>query len=250
MLTLSAKIRKETKRQVRTLRLKDIIPAVLYGPKLKKTQVLALDYKAFEKVYKEAGESSLVSLEIEGEGPKGPRPQFEGGANGAGRKRLVLIHEIQKDPITDKISHVDFYQAPLEEKIVVKIPIVLEGISPAVKELGGTLVKYISETEVKALPQNLPKEIKINVEPLKTFQDNILIKDLKLSSGVEILRQADEIVASVLPPEKVEEELEKPIEEKVEEIEKVEKEKKEEEIEEKEQTNGVKVKDEKPKEKK
>lgn len=222
MLSLSAKVRKDFRKKVKNSRQKDILPAVLYGPKIKKTESLEIDYKAFEKVYESAGESSLILLEIEEEGKKIP----------------VLIHELQKDPITSKIFHVDFYQVSLEEKTVVKIPIVLEGVSLAVKELGGTLVKYISETEVKALPQNLPKEIKANAEVLKTFEDNILIKDLKLQDGVEILRRPDEIVASVLPPEKVEEELEKPIEEKVEEVEKVgEKEKimeEEEKIEEKE----------------
>ncbi len=227
MLSLSAKIRKETGKKVKTLRQKNILPAVLYGPKIKKALPLELDYSLFEKVFKEAGESSLISLEIENDS----------------KKNLVLIHEIQRDALNNKISHVDFYQVPLEEKIVVKIPIVLEGSSPAVKELGGTLIRYISETEVKALPQNLPKEIKINVESLNTFEDNILIKDLKLPVGVEILRHPDEIVASVLPPEKVEEELEKPIEEKVEEVEKVEKEKKEEEVEQKEEP-GPKTKNE------
>jgi len=206
MLSLSAKARKDFGKKVRILRQKDILPAVLYGPKIKKTQSLEIDYKAFEKVYKTAGESSLISLEIEGEDKKIP----------------VLIHEIQKNRLTGKISHIDFYQPSLEEKTVVKIPIVLEGTSPAVKESGGTLVKYISEVDVKALPQNLPKEIKINVENLNTFEDNILIKDLKLPEGVEILRNSNDIVASVLPPEKVEEELEKPIEENVEEVKKVE----------------------------
>lgn len=217
MLSLSAKTRKDLGKKVKKLRQKDILPAILYGPKLKKSQPLELDYKVFEKIYKEAGESSLISLEIEEDNKKIP----------------VLIHEIQRDPLTDKISHVDFYQASLEEKTTVKIPIVLEGNSLAVKESGGTLVKYISEVEVRALPQKLPKEIKVNVEALKTFEDNILIKDLKIPEGVEILRSGDDIVASVLPPEKVEEELEKPIEEKVEEVEKVgEKAKEEEKIEE------------------
>jgi len=229
MLNLSVKVRKDFKRKVKNLRQKDILPAVLYGPKIKKTESLEMNYKAFEKIYESAGESSLITLEIEGEGKKIP----------------VLIHDFQKDPITDKISHVDFYQVSLEEKTVVKIPIVLEGNSPAVKDLGGTLVKYISEAEVKALPQNLPKEIKISVESLKTFEDNILIGDLKVPEGVEILREAHDIVASVLPPEKVEEELEKPIEEKVEEIEKVGEKEKMEKEEEKETEQIVEEKNEK-----
>jgi len=215
MLSLSAKIRKDLGRKVRVLRKKGIIPAVLYGPKLKETQPLEIDLKEFEKVYEAAGESSLISLEVEG------------------KRFPVLIHEIQLAPLTGKPIHVDFYQPSLEEEVEVTVPIVFEGEALAVKDLGGTLVKNIQEVEVKALPQNLPHEIKVNVEKLKTFEDNILIKDLILPQGVKIMRDLDEIVAQVSPPAKVEEELAKPIEEKIEEVEKVEekKEKEEEEME-------------------
>ncbi|RLI18237.1 50S ribosomal protein L25, partial [Candidatus Bathyarchaeota archaeon] len=104
-----------------------------------------------------------------------------------------------------------------------------------VKELGGTLVKNISEIEIKALPQDLPHEIEVNVEGLKTFDDAILVKDLNVSEGVEILKEPQDVVAFVAEPEKVEEELEKPIEEKVEEVAKVEEKEKEEAEEEKEE---------------
>jgi len=93
---------------------------------------------------------------------------------------------------------------------------------------------------VRALPQNLPHDIKVSVETLKTFEDSIAIKDLKVPEGVKILKDSEEIIVLVTPPEKVEEELEKPVEEKVEEVEKVgkkEKEEKEEE-EEKEETRS------------
>ena len=170
-----------------------------------------MDEKHFEKIYKEAGESSLISLEIEN------------------KKFLVLIHEVQLDSLSGKPIHVDFYQPSLEEEVEVTVPLVFEGESLAVKDLGGTMVKNISEIEVKALPQNLPHEIKLNIDKLKTFDDNILIKDLVLSKGVKILRDSKDIIVSVFPPEKVEEELEKPIEEKIEKIEKVEEKKEEKE---------------------
>jgi len=213
MLILSAKIRQISGKKTKALKEKGLLPAVVYGPKIK-TLPLELDYKSFEKVYKEAGESSLISLEIEKEKEKPP----------------VLIHEIQRDPLSDKIIHVDFYQVPLTKEVEAKVPLIFEGEPPAVKELGGTLVKNISELEVKSLPQNLPKEIKVEVLKLKTFEDHILIKDLKLPKEVKVLKDPEEIVASVTLPEKVEEELEKPIEEKVEEVEKVEKKKEEEEV--------------------
>lgn len=210
MITLSAKIRKDLRRKVKDLRKKGILPAVLYGPTIKGAQNLELDAKTFEKVYNEAGESSLINLEID-----------------AGKKLPVIIHDIQKDPLTGEFIHVDFYQPNLDEEMVAKVPIVFEGNSRAVKELEGTLVKNISEVEVKALPHKLPKEIKVDIGKLENFDDHILIRDLILPEGVKLLKDPEEIVALVTPPEKVEEELAKPIEEKVEDVEKVEEEKKE-----------------------
>lgn len=205
MLSFSAKIRKDLGKKVKTLRKKGVIPAVLYGPEIKNLP-LEVDLKEFEKIYKEAGESSLVSLEVERK-----KKRFQ-----------VLIHDVERDPLTLKPLHVDFYQPKLKEKVEATVPLVFEGKSKAVEEMKGTLVKNISEVEVKALPRDLPKEIKVNIESLKTFEDNILISDLELSETVEVLKDPGEVVALVAPPEKVEEELEKPIEEKIEEVEKVE----------------------------
>jgi len=215
MLTLSSKIRKDIGKKVRNLRREGAIPAILYGPGIKNLP-LEVDFKKFEKIYKEAGESSLVSLEIEEK-----KKRFQ-----------VLIHEVERDPLTLKPLHIDFYQPRLKEKVEAMVPLVFEGKSKAVEEMKGTLVKNISEVEVKALPLNLPKEIKVNIESLKTFEETILIRDLELPETVEVLKDPGEVVVQVLPPEKVEEELEKPIEEKIEEVEKVEEkeEKKEEEI--------------------
>ena len=211
MVSISAKIRKEIRREVKALRKEEFLPAVLYGPKIKNLN-LQLGLKEFEKIYKQAGESSLISLNIEGQK----------------EKFLVLIHDIQFAPITGNPIHVDFYQPPLKEEIEVTVSIVLEGESVAVKSLGGTLVRNITEIEVKALPQNLPKEIKVNIDKLKTFEDYISISDLQLPQGIKVQRDAKEILISVSPPEKVEEE--KPVEEKeAEEAEKKEKAVKEEE---------------------
>jgi large subunit ribosomal protein L25 len=141
-----------------------------------------------------------------------------------------LIHEIENDPLTLKPIHIDFYQPRLKEEVEALVPLIFDGESKAVKELGGTLVKNISEVKVKALPLNLPKEIRVSIEKLKTLEDEIFISDLKLPEGVKILKDPKEIVAFAAPPEKVEEELAKPVEEKVEEVEKVVEKKEEEEI--------------------
>lgn len=209
MINITAKIRKELGKKVKNLRKKGILPGVLYGPKIE-TLSLEIDLKEFEKVYQAAGESSLIQLSV------------------GQKKFLVLIHAVEIDALSQKPIHVDFYQPKLDEEITATIPLVFEGEPQACKDLGGTLVRNIHEVEVRALPQNLPHEIRVNIEKLKTFEDNILIKDLVLPKEVKILKEPEETVALVTPPEKIEEELEKPVEEKVEEVEKVEEEKKEE----------------------
>ena len=214
MLSLSAKTRQTIGKKVKNLREQGLLPAVLYGPK-RKNLFLKVDLKEFEKIYKEVGESTLFSLEIPEKKLKAP----------------VLIYSVQFDPITDLPIHIDFLQPSLEKEIETEVPLVFEGESRAIENFEGTLVKNISAVKVKALPQNLPREIKVNIESLETLEDEILIKDLKVPPNVKILRKSEEIVANVSPPEKVEEEIEKPIEEKVDEVERVE-EKKEEEKEE------------------
>jgi len=205
MIVLSAQKREKTNKKQRD---KNFIPAVLYGPKIK-NESIQVDKEEFSRVFEQAGESTLVSLDLEG------------------KKFLVLIYEVQKDPLNNEVIHIDFYQPDLKKKVETNVPLVFEGEAPAVKDLGGTLVKEIQELEIKAFPQNLPHEIKVNVDVLKTFEDEILIKDIKAPEGVEILNEPEAVVALVLPPEKVEEELKEPIEEKVEEVEKAEEEKEE-----------------------
>ena len=213
MISLSAKIRKETGRKTNALRESGRIPAVVYGHKIKNV-LLDIDYKEFQKVYNKAGVNSLIGIDVEGEK----------------EKKIVLVHDFQRDPISDKFIHIDFFETSAKEEVEVKIPIILEGTSLAVKDLGGTLIKNIAELHVKALPQNLPHEIRISIDGLKTFADHILVKDLPLPKDVKVLAKPEEIVVSVAQPAKVEEELAKEIEEKVEDVEKVVKEKKTEDV--------------------
>lgn len=214
MLTLYASLRTLKGKKTEQLRRTGLIPAVLYGPEMKPIN-LQVNAKEFKKIYQEAGESSLIELSVERES----------------KKTIVLISEVQRDPLSEEIIHVDFFAPRLTEKIEAKVPLVFEGSSPAVSELGGTLVKNIQELEIKALPQNLPREIVVSIETLRTFDDRIRIKDLPIeNSSVEIVGHSqDDIVAQVVAPEKIEEELAKPIEEKPEEVERVQKPKKEKE---------------------
>ena len=209
MISLNAKIRKEVGKKTKVLKNAGKIPAVVYGHGIKNIS-LEVNSEEFRKLFEKTGESSLVNLKIEAET----------------KERPVLIHDIQRDPVNDKVIHVDFYQASLKEEAEVSVPLIFEGVSAAVKDLGGTLIREAQEIKVKALPQNLPHDIKVDISSLVTYGDEILVKDLIVPAGVKIMKDAKDMVAKAVPPAKVEEDLEKPLEEKVEDVEKVEKEKK------------------------
>jgi large subunit ribosomal protein L25 len=213
MLSLKASERKILGRDVRTLREKGEIPAVLYGPGSAPAALVVVK-KEFDGVYRVAGETSLVQLEV------------------AGNTTPVLIRGVQLHPLSGNAIHIDFYQPRLDVKIKIQVPLHLEGEAPAVKDFEGTLIQNMHEVEVLALPQDLPSEIVVDVSVLKTLEDHILVENLLVHSNVEILAEKDWIVAHVVPPENVEEELAKPVEEEaaaVAGVEKVE-EKKEEEV--------------------
>ena len=201
---LKVKVREVLGRKVKTLRKKGIIPAVVYGLKAKSIP-LEIDYSEFEKVYKEAGESTVIKLKTGKE------------------SKNVLIYDVAMDSVSDKFIHVDFYEVRMDKPITAVVPLVFEGEAPAVKNLEGVLVKNITEIEVEALPANLPHEIKVDISVLKTFDDLIHIKDLKIPDGVKISINPDEIVALVSPPRSDEElkSLEEKVEEKIEEVAKV-----------------------------
>ncbi|MCP6726738.1 MAG: 50S ribosomal protein L25 [Patescibacteria group bacterium] len=219
METLSVQKRDIVKKKLNVLRKQGFIPAILYGPKLE-PMVLSVEQKQFDKVYAQAGASSLISVELDG-------TEFPS-----------LIHEVQKDPLSGIPVHVDFYQPDLTKEIEVTVPLVFEGEAPGVKELGGTLLRNIQEIAVTALPQNLPHEIVVLVQGLKTFEDRILVKDIVVSNDITISRDPEDLVAQVIPAEDVEAELEVPIEEDVASVEGAEKKEEETESEEEAKEEG------------
>ncbi len=188
----SIKVKKRTKEEKsKKVREEGQIPAVLYGPEIGNI-LLKIDLKDFKKIYKDAGETTLISLELDD-----------------GKKYEALIHDWDTNPVTGEFIHVDFFQPSLKEETEVDVPIKLVGESPAVKSLGGILVKEMTEIKVKGLPQELPHEIEVDISNLKNIDDEIKISDLKVPEGIKILRKEDEVVALVVAPRKEEEAVEK-----------------------------------------
>lgn len=162
-----------------TIRRAGGLPAIVYGKEVQPIPVL-VDAKNFSQVYRQAGESSLVNLIIPGEGEK-----------------LILFKEPQHDPRTGEIIHVDLYQIKLGEKIRTDVPLVFEGEAPAVEEFEGVLVTNKDKLEIECLPSNLPREIKVDLGTLAQIDDTILVKDLKLPAGVEILDDPEDSIVVI-----------------------------------------------------
>lgn len=178
MLTLKTEARENKKAANEALRNEGKIPAVFYGAK-QETTPIAISAGDFLRVWNEAGESTIITLET---------------ANG---KLDTLIHEVQFNPVTDEPVHADFYVVDKDKEIYVEVPLEFEGVAPAVKELGGILVKVMHELEVKTRPQDLPHNIVIDISVLKDMDSHISVKDITLPNGVVATANPDEIVAAV-----------------------------------------------------
>ena len=178
------------------------IPAIIYGKNYKNVN-LSLDEITFNRIYKEAGSSNLIDLDFNGESTK------------------VLVHDIQLDPVSDKILHVDFLKIDMKEKIKTEIPIEFIGETPLVIEQEGSLITNKDSVEVECLPNDLVDHIKVDISVLTEFEQNIKVSDIKAPQGIEILADPEEVVVLVQPP-RSDEELEALEEEVVEDVEAVE----------------------------
>jgi large subunit ribosomal protein L25 len=164
------------------------MPAVFYGKKEKSTPV-SIPMADFLKVWKQAGETTIVNL-------KGDGVDVE-----------ALIHEIDLDPITEQPRHADFYVFEKGHKLEVDIPLEFVGVAPAVKDLGGILIKVLHELKIEAMPKDLPHKIEVDVSSLATFDSQILAGSIALPAGVTLVDSASEVVALVAMPKEEKEEV-------------------------------------------
>ncbi len=165
-------------KQVKKLRREGLLPANIYGKELASTAV-QVTYPEFDAVFKEVGETGLVDVMLDGE------------------RRPVLIKNIQWNYRTRKPLHADLYQVNLKEKVKTMVPLTITGEPKAVTEKLGVLLTPLSEVEVEALPEKLPENIEVNVEHLANLDEQILVKDLKVSADVTVLTDAEQIVAKI-----------------------------------------------------
>lgn len=180
-ITLKSTKREIFGRKVNRLRKEGLIPANIFGKKMK-SEAVTVDAKEFLAIFKKAGETQIIDLD----------------------GKSVLVSNMQTDPISDMVIHVDFRQVDLKEKITAMVPVEIEGESPAEKQNLGTVVQQISEIEVEALPADLPEKILVDASSLSEVDQAIYVKDLKVDKNVEIKTDLESIVVKVEPPTKEE----------------------------------------------
>jgi len=174
---LKVEKRKVLGKQVKKLRRDGIIPANVFGKKIK-SQALQVTATEFAEVYKQAGETGLVDIEIDG------------------KVTPILIQNVHTN-FRGNVLHADFYQVDLTQKVKASVPVEIVGEPFAVTEKIGILMNVLSEVEVEALPEELPEKIEVNVEHLKNINDQITVVDLKVPAGVTVLTDETQVVSKI-----------------------------------------------------
>lgn len=177
MIKLDAQTR-DAGASLETLRKGGFMPAVFYGKKTESTPI-SVSQKDFIKAWREAGESGVITI-----------------TTSAGSVD-ALLKDVDIDPVTDSPLHADFYVFEKGKKIEVSVPLSFDGVSPAVKDLGGILVKALHEVKISSDPTSIPHEIVVDISSLVSLDSVILAKDLKIPAGVQLMENPEEVVAAV-----------------------------------------------------
>jgi large subunit ribosomal protein L25 len=177
MQTLTATKRSKTEK-LATVRSNGMVPGVVYGARVENTSI-SVPSVTFKKIFKEAGESNAIVLDLEG------------------KKIDVLIHDVQVDPVHGFSIHVDFLAIDINKPVEVAVPLEFTGVAPAEKLGLGTLVKVLHEVEIRALPKDIPHTLSVDISSLETLEHQIHAKNIILPSGVTLITDAEEVIALV-----------------------------------------------------
>ncbi len=167
-------------KKVSELRKLDMVPGVVYGKHLTAPFLVSFPKNAFIKIYKEVGNTRPIDL------------------TGDIKDTMVLVRDYQTDPVSDKLIHVDFQAVKKDEKVTAEVEIVLEGKSLAEKNNVGRVQLVIDSLTVEAFPQDLPRQITIDVTKMEGIHDTILVKDLNLGNKITIKADEEKTLVTVV----------------------------------------------------
>jgi large subunit ribosomal protein L25 len=176
-------------KKVRRLRREGVTPANIFGRNVQSVAI-QVGTEELRHVLRTAGRNEIVYVRLDGE-----------------EARPTFVRDVQHNPVSDAILHVDFMQISLKEKVRLDVPIHLVGLPGAVDRLGGILVHGLDHVAVEALPTAVPSFIEVDVTGLDEFDQTLHVSDLVVDEGVTILTDPEMVVAKVAPPavERVEE---------------------------------------------
>lgn len=169
--------KRDAKRSPDSVRAGGHIPAVLYGAKQESTPI-AVSRAEFERLFRAAGETTVVTLE------------------GLGDGKDTLIHDVQFHPVTGVPLHVDFYALEKGKKVELNIPLEFAGQAPAEK-VGHIVVKALHEIEIEVAPNEIPHSLSVDLSALENVGDHIVASQIKLPASATLITDPEEIVASV-----------------------------------------------------
>ncbi len=170
-------------KKVKALRREGVVPVHYYG-KGKESLTLQAGAVTLRKVVTEAGANIPVEVVVEG----------------SEESDICFVREVQRHPVNGSLLHVDFMHVDISELVTAEVPVVLTGQSEAVRELGGVLLQPFQTLPVEALPLNMPESITIDITPLSEFGESIRVGDIEVEEGISILRDDDDVLATVQEP--------------------------------------------------
>lgn len=181
--TLNLDHRSITGKKVRQLRRQGVIPVHLYGANIEPVN-LQVDDRTLNRMLLQVGTNVPVSLEFEGQ-------EME---------NICFVREVQRNPVTEEVIHVDFLRVDVTKTISAEVPLSVVGAAPAVAQMAGTLLQNIQSLSIEALPMDMPAEIPIDVSVLVDFDVSLVVGDVDVPDNVTVLNDADETIARVVPP--------------------------------------------------
>jgi large subunit ribosomal protein L25 len=176
------------KNNARRLRAQGMTPAVLYGDGDGENVVLAVPTKVVDYTLQHVGDNALYDVNL-------------GGERGDLTARVV---DVQRNPVTGKLVHVDFAPVDMRQRIVITVPLAIVGESPGVAE-GGVLQQVAYEVEAETLPGDIPQEVTVDVSGLG-LNENLTLGDVTFPEGVTLVSDPEEVAATVTPPTEITEE--------------------------------------------
>jgi large subunit ribosomal protein L25 len=180
---------RDMSQKAKALRRGKMIPASFYGHGIENVNI-QMDYQTFRKLYRVAGDNTVIDLNIEGVGMK-----------------KALVHRVDYHPVTDNFQYIEFINVRMDEKVTTTVPVHLEGQAPAVKEMGGVLMQSLNELEIECLPGDLIHEVTVSIESLVDFHTAIHVSDIKVPATITVITPLETNVAAVSAPREEEAEL-------------------------------------------